>query len=122
MENIEKQVIVKTIKKTYKDKLEAGLMWFKFITATNNIKVSKRELELLSFINYRGTISSVSAKEEFCKTFDSSIGTVSNMSARLLKPNIKLLTKEKGKIRINPAIRVDFKNDLIVRIFINVAD
>jgi hypothetical protein len=120
MENLEKQILVKTIKRSYKDTIEAGIMWFKFITALSNIKVSNRELELLAFINYRGTISSVSAKEEFCKMFDSSVGTISNMAARLLKPDMKLLVKEKGKIRVNPELRVDFKNDLIVRMFIDV--
>lgn len=120
MENTEKQVLVKTVKKTYDNKITAGIIWFKFISAINNIKLAKRELELLAFINYRGTISSTSAKEEFCKVFDSSMGTISNMTARLLKSNVKLLIKDKGKIRIHPALRVDFTNDLAVRFFINV--
>lgn len=120
MENTEKQVLVKTVKKTYDNKITAGITWFKFISAINNIKLAKRELELLAFINYRGTISSTSAKEEFCKVFDSSMGTISNMTARLLKSNVKLLIKDKGKIRIHPALRVDFTNDLAVRFFINV--
>lgn len=116
----DKQVIVKTIKKSFDDKIKAGITWFKFIAAINDIKLAPRELELLAFVNYRGTISSTSAKEEFCKIFDSSEGTVSNMSAKLLKMRPKLLIKENSKIKINPLLRVDFDKDFVVRFFIDV--
>jgi len=116
----DKQVIVKTIKKSFDDKIKAGITWFKFIAAINDIKLAPRELELLAFINYRGTISSTSAKEEFCKVFDSSEGTVSNMSAKLLKMTPKLLIKEKSKIRVNPLLKIDFDKEFVVRFFIDV--
>jgi hypothetical protein len=114
-----KEVVVKTINKVYDDKIKAGITWFKFIAAINNIQLAKRELELLAFINYRGTISSTSAKEEFVKIFNSSIGTVTNMTSRLLK--LRLLVKENAKTKISPSLRVDFENkDFVVRFFINV--
>lgn len=114
----DKQVLIKTIKKSFDDKIKAGITWFKFIAAINNIQLTKRELELLSFINHRGTISSTSAKDEFCRMFDSSLGTVSNMTAKLLKS--KLLVKEKSKTKVNPALRVDFDKNFVVRFFIDV--
>ena len=117
MENTEKQVIVKTIKKTYDSKIKAGITWFKFISAINDIKLTPRELQLLSFINYRGTISSTSSKKDFCTAFNSSVGTISNITARLLKK--KLLVKEKSKIKLHPALRVDFSSNFVVRFFIN---
>jgi hypothetical protein len=114
----DKQVVVKTIKKSFNDKIKAGITWFKFISAINDINLTKRELELLSYINYRGTISSTSSKDEFCKIFESSQGTVSNMTAKLLKQ--KLLVKEKSKVRVNPNLRVDFDNSFVIRFFIDV--
>lgn len=111
------QVIVKTIKKSFTDKIKAGITWFKFISAINDIKLAKRELELLAFINARGTISSSSAKEEFVKMFDSSIGTVTNMVSQLFKK--KLLVKEKAKTKVHPALRVDFDKDFVVRFYID---
>lgn len=114
----ENKVLVKTIQKSFDDKIQAGLTWFKFICAVNDIKLAPRELELLAFINYRGTISSSSAKEEFIKIFDSSEGTVTNMTSRLLRR--KLLVKEKSKTKINPALRVDFDHDFVVRFFFDV--
>lgn len=114
----EKQVLIKTIKKSFRDKIKAGITWFRFISAVNDISLTKRELELLSFINYRGTISSTSSKEEFCKLFDSSLGTISNMTAKLI--NMKLLIKDKSKTKIHPALRIDFDKDLVIRFHLNV--
>lgn len=112
------QVLVKTIKKSFDSKIKAGIVWFKFILAINDIKIPKRQLELLAYINYRGTISSTSAKEEFCKLFSTSSATISNMTSTLIKK--KLLIKEKSKIKIHPTLKVDFDNDFVVRFFISV--
>lgn len=117
---MKEEVQVKTIKKSFTDKIQAGIMWFRFISGINDIHLTRRELELLSFINLRGTISSLQSKEEFCKMFETSIGTVSNMTAKLLKQ--KILIKEKSKIKVNPFLRVDLDKDLVVRLYINVND
>lgn len=109
---------VKTVKKVFTDKIQAGITWFRFISGINDISLTIRELQLLSFINLRGTISSLQSKEEFCKMFQTSTGTVSNMTAKLLKQ--KILIKEKSKIRVNPFLRVDLDKDVVIRLFINV--
>lgn len=113
----QKEVVVKTIRKSFDDKIQAGITWYTFICAINGIKLTPRELQLLAFINYRGTISSTSAKDEFCKLFDSSEATISNMVSKLT--SLKLLVKEKSKTRVNPQLRVDFSKDLVVRLHIN---
>lgn len=117
---MKEEVQVKTIKKTFTDKIQAGIVWFRFISGINDISLTNRELQLLSFINLRGTISSLQAKEEFCKMFETSTGTVSNMTAKLLKQ--KILTKEKSKIKVNPFLRMDLDKDCVVRLFINIED
>src|SRR5690349_18467013 len=104
--NKKDQVLVKTIKKSFNNKIKAGITWFKFIAAINDIKLTSRELELLSYTNYRGTISSIQAKEEFCKIFNSSTGTINNMIGPLIEK--KLLIKSNSKIKINPTLKVDF--------------
>ena len=110
--------IIKTIKKEYPDKIEAGIAWFKFITGINNIHLTERQLQLMSFINKRGTISSSSAKEEFCKLFNSSKATISNMVSDLTE--LKLLVKVKSKTIVNPSLSVDFSQDLVLRCFLVV--
>lgn len=115
----DKQVLVKTIKKSFTDKIRAGITWFKFISAINDIHLTQRELELLAFINARGTISSKSAKEEFCNLFESSPNTISNMTTKLFKMKTKFIVKERFKTKIHPALRVDFDQDFVVRFYID---
>jgi|ERR1044072_92559 hypothetical protein len=117
---MDKLTTVKTVGKEFPDKIASGIAWFTFITAINNIHLSRRELELLAFINSRGTISSISAKDEFCKIFGTSKATISNMVSKL--SSFKLLVKEKSKTRINPSIRVDFSNDLFIKLFIKTKE
>lgn len=117
----EKEFLVKTMKKSFKDKIQAGIIWFSFIAVINRIKLAPRELQLLSFINYRGTISSTSAKEEFCKLFDSSEATISNIISKKLMPK-KLVVKDKSKIKINPSLVVDFTKTLVVNLTLDVQE
>ena len=99
--------------KEYPDKITAGIAYYTFISVINGIKLTTRELQLLSFINYRGTISSSSARLEFCSMFSSSEATIANMTSKLV--SLKLLIKDKNKTKINPTIRIDFENDLMIR-------
>lgn len=116
----DREILVKTIRKEFKDKIKAGIAWFTFITTINDISLTNRELQLLSFINMRGTISSTSSKDEFCKIFDSSPATVSNMVSKLSK--LKLLVKEKSKTRVNKTLKVDFDKEFVARFYIRVAE
>lgn len=116
----DREILVKTIRKKFPDKIAAGITWFTFITTINNINLTKRQLQLMAFINYRGTISSTSSKEEFCRLFKSSPATISNMVSQLT--SLKLLVKEKSKTRVNPALRVDFDKDFVVRFYMGVRE
>lgn len=116
----DKEILVKTIRKRFDDKIEAGITWFTFITTINGMRLTPRQLQLMAFINVRGTISSTSAKEEFCKLFNSSTATVSNMVSELSV--LRLLVKEKSKTRVNPTLRVDFNRDFVVRFYMSVRE
>lgn len=110
------EVIIQTIKKKYNTKIEAGIAYYTFITAVNRIKLAPRLIQLLAFINHRGTISSSSARKDFCEMFGSSEATISNMVSELFP--LKLLVKEKLKTKINPALRMDFDKQVIIKMFI----
>lgn len=107
-------VTVKDIKSISKNAIELGIIWFGIIAIINKINLTTRQLQLLSFINYRGTISSTSAKAEFVKMFNSSTATISNMISELSES--KILVKEKGKIKITPSLRIDTDKELVIRI------
>ena len=78
---------------------------------------------VIGLINYRGTISSVSARKDFCNMFGSSEATVSNMVSKLsgLTPKFKhkLLVKDKSKTVVNKALKIDFSKDIVIRMFMN---
>ena len=111
------EVIVQTIKKQYPGSIDAGIAYYTFITNINNIKLSKREIQLLAYVNHRGTISSASAREEFCNMFDSSEGTISNMISKLSKH--KLLVKEKNKTKLNASLRMNFDKKIVLKVHLN---
>ena len=114
--NTDNQIVIQTIRKKYNNKIEAGIAYYTFITAINNIKLAPRLIQLLAFINYRGTISSSSARKDFCTLFGSSEATISNMVSELVP--LKLLVKDKLKTKINPAIRIDFDKQVVIKMFI----
>lgn len=111
------EIIIQTIRKKYNNKIEAGIAYYTFVTAVNNIKLAPRLIQLLAFINYRGTISSSSARKDFCTMFGSSEATISNMVSELFP--LKLLVKEKLKTKINPALRIDFDKQVVIKMFID---
>lgn len=115
-----KEVLVQTVVKNYEDKIKAGIAYYTFITAINGIKLSNRELQLLAFINYRGTISSTSARAEFCSIFSSSEATISNMISKL--SGLKLLVKDKNKTKVHPSLRIDFTKDVVIRFNLKVKE
>jgi hypothetical protein len=104
------KVLAQKIKREYRTPVEIALKYYAIRLALNNIFLSKRELELLSFTAVRGTISSSSAKDEFVRQFGSSKDTINNMISKLSRHPSKLLVKVNGKTRINPALVIDFSH------------
>lgn len=89
--------------------------YFKLVAAANNIRLSKRELDLVVFTTLHRDISSGGKKEEFVKQHGSSVQTIFNMLPRLKKKGF-FVTRDR-KVVINPKLNIDFsKIDLNVRI------
>lgn len=100
--------IVQKIKKQEESALDIALKYYSIICLVNNIKVAKKQLQLLAFTAVRGTISSLSAKKDFSDRFDSSVNSVNNMIGELKE--MGLLEKFKGKYRVAHGINLDFVN------------
>lgn len=114
------EFVVQKIIKTYKDEVEVGIKYYSLISELNNLNLTERELQLLSFTANRGTISSLSSKEEFSRRFSSSIATINNMISKLSR--MKLLVKVNGKTRVNPKISIDFSKNVVMNIFISLKE
>lgn len=110
-------MFVQKIKKEYSSSLEIAEKYYSILSTLNNLDLTKREVQLLAFIATRGTISSVTSREEFCSIYDSSTSTINNLVSRLR--SIKLLYKDGLKVKVNPAILPDFSSNLGLLININ---
>lgn len=109
-------IVVQKISKKYSDEVSIGIKYYSLISELNNLNLTHRELQLLSFTAYRGTISSLSAKEEFSRRFRSSIPTINNMISKLSR--MGLLIKVSGKSKVNPKISPDLSNGIVIQIVI----
>lgn len=85
----------------------------------NDLSLTSREVQLLAYTNKRGTISSITAKREFVRLFDSSIPTVNNMISKLKKR--KLLVRKERRIVVNPRVSLDFTQKITVVLMLNSA-
>ena len=88
--------------------------YYSVLSALNNLKLTEREVQLMAFTAVRGNMSYANVKEEFCKKYNSSSPTISNIVSKLKKMHI--FVKEGGKIKVNPLISLNFSLDVQMEI------
>ena len=103
-------MIVQRLRKELKDDMQVSYRYYSVLSALNELKLTDRELELMSFISVRGSISPAEKREEFCQSYSTTSATVNNMVSKLKKRN--LLIKDRGNIVVNPIISLDFSKDV----------
>lgn len=109
-----KPIIYQKIRKGALEPLEQAFRYYSILSSVNELKLTQRELQLVSFATLKGNISYAPYKEEFCELYKSSLPTITNMISRLKK--LKVFIKEKGKIKTNPAIALDFEKNIVLQI------
>lgn len=112
---MESSVIVQRIMSSSASSLEKAVKYYSIMSVLNNIHLTPREIQLLAFMSLRGTISSRVAKGEFLKLFGSPKASVGNMIWKLTKKGILVRSEEEGTV-INPRIKLDFKNTIVLNI------
>lgn len=107
-------MIVQKLKKSF-SQIELAIAYYSLIACLNKIHLTERELQLLAFTAVKGSITNPAVREEFCKTYSSSQATVNNMISKLKR--MKLLVKDhKKKIKVTPAIALDFNSSIVLQI------
>ena len=107
-------MIVQRLRKELQDDTNVSRKYYSVLSALNDLELTEREIQLMSFIAVSGSISVPSNREKFCQTYDTTGATVNNMVSKLKKRN--LLLKKDGKIIVNPLISLDFSNDVTLEI------
>jgi len=86
--------------------------YYAILSAINNLQLTKREIQLVAFTAVNGNISSATAKNKFCKNYDTTIATINNIISKLKRRSIFV---KKGRIvSINPIIVLDFNKNAIL--------
>ena len=107
-------MIVQRLKKDVSTDIELAIKYYSILSAVNNLHLTEREIQLISFTAIKGNITYANVREEFCKTYNSTSPSINNIISKLKK--IGIFIKENGKVKVNPVIVIDFKKDLMLDI------
>jgi ribosomal protein S19E (S16A) len=108
------ELTVQKISKSYPDSLALAIKYYSIICIINSIPISERQLQVLAFTAIRGNMSSITAKQEFARTFNSSVAVVNNILGELKK--LGLIQKINDRHRVNPQIDILFDKDLFLHV------
>jgi hypothetical protein len=106
--------VLQKIKKTYPTSLEVGVKYYALLSLLNNRKWKKREMELMAFTSLRGDIAGGGAKQQFVELVGTTIDTIGNLICQMSKKG--LLVKEDKKIKVHPALQLDFSKEIILQL------
>jgi len=107
-------IIFQRIKYSVEDEFELAEKYYALLSIINNLGLTKRELQLISFMAIKTSTSYSKLKDEFCKKYGTTIPTFNNMVCKLNK--IKVLVRDKKRARVNPLIVIDFEKPLKLEI------
>lgn len=107
-------ITYQSIRKEWGDDYSLALVYYGMISVLNQLRLTERELQFVAFVAVKNGASFAYNKEEFCKQFDTTLSTVNNIIYRMKK--VGVFVKEGGKIRLHPALAVDFKKDLLIKL------
>jgi len=106
--------IVQRLKRSVKEPTEMADKYYRILSAINGLKLTNREIQLISFAATRGNISYANIRTEFCETYGSTPAAINNIISKLKK--IKILVKDGTKVKVNPVIVLNFDKDIILQI------
>jgi hypothetical protein len=107
-------IIVQKLKKEVFTDIELAEKYYSILSAINNLHLTEREIQLISFTAIKGNITYANVREEFCKTYNSTSPSINNIISKLKR--IGIFIKENGKVKVNPIITIDFTKNITLEI------
>jgi hypothetical protein len=108
------KIIVQRLKKEVDSDMELAMLYYSILSAINNLHLTEREIQLISFTAIKGNITYANVREEFCKTYNSTSPSINNIISKLKR--VGIFVKENGKVKVNPIIVIDFTKDITLEI------
>jgi len=109
-----KPMIIQKLKKDVSTDIQLAEKYYSILSAINNLHLTEREIQLISFTAIKGNITYANVREEFCRTYNSTSPSINNIISKLKR--IGIFIKENGKVKVNPIIVIDFNKDLTLEI------
>lgn len=109
-----KKIILQKLSFKDEDNYVLAERYYGLLSALNNLKLTQREVQLIAYTAVRGNMSYANVKDEFCKKYNSSSPTISNIVSKLKKMGIFI--KDGGKIKLTPVIQLNFNLDVKLEI------
>jgi hypothetical protein len=113
-QHIPKKTIVQKIKRSELSLYSYAFRYYSILSAINDLKLTEREIQLISFAAIKGNISYSNIRKEFCEMYNSSAPTINNIISKLRKKGI--LIKDGTKVKVHPIISLDFSKDIVLEI------
>jgi DNA-binding MarR family transcriptional regulator len=88
--------------------------YYRILSSVNDLKLTKREIQLIAFAAMKGNISYANIRKEFCERYDSTSPAINNIISKLKKMGV--FVKDGTKVKVNPLILLNFDKDIILQI------
>lgn len=111
---MERKITYQKMSKGFADEYTLAEKYYSVISVLNGLGLTEREIQLVAYTAIKGNITSGGVRDDFCRRYSTSSATINNIVSRMKK--IGVMVKEDGKIRVNPAIVLDFEKDVILQI------
>jgi hypothetical protein len=106
--------IVQRLKNSVDSDIVLAEKYYRIISAVNNLKLTNREVQLISFAATKGNISYANIRKAFCEAHGSTPAAINNIVSKLKKMGI--LIKDGTKVKVNPVILLNFEKDIVLQI------
>lgn len=109
---------IQKIVRNEREMIDIAFKYYSIMSILHNLNLPVRQTQLLAFTAIRGTITPLSAREDFISMFGSSLNSIENMKGILHKQGLLII---QGKMyKVNPNICPDFSQEkFIFQIHIN---
>jgi hypothetical protein len=111
---MEAKPIVQRLKTSVEDVIPMAEKYYRILSAVNDLKLTKREVQLIAFAAIKGNISYANIRKEFCEIYNSTSPAINNIISKLKKMGI--FVKDGTKVKVNPIILLNFEKDIVLQI------
>jgi hypothetical protein len=111
---MEKTITYQKLKKETENSIKKAEIYYSLLSALNSLSLTEREIQLIAFSAVKGNLSNANVRDEFCRIYNTSFPTISNIISRLKK--LGIVVKEDKKIMLHSILKLDFNKDVILEI------